>query len=680
MNEIKKYSILGKDVDESSLSQSRFNAPSYNPSVKAQAVIKNTWNRFVEMRNSRNENYKWFGKTRDGTYRNLITYINTMEKRWNSDGIPRVNLEDWQASVFKPETRNKVLTILSAVAQQRPRMKFKGREKSDYMRELVIGDMYDWSEDVDNGDEMALYTMLDAIIHGTAVRYEGYEDCKKVIKELKPGEDGYDLYNLDYDEKVVIEKKVVTKEVQLQDFYFGSMMNRRMDEQPDCVWRKLMRLNDFKKEFAGWENAKYVLPGGDLTDETFFSAFASDEVREKQSELVEVILYYSKETDEFIILANGVWVNPLSKSKVCPLPFAHKELPFYSVLFEPMSSTFPYGKALPDKMLGLQDSVNALLNMALDQSFVSIHPLLVTGDEDVLDDIDLTPNSINYVGADVQNILEIKRSPPSPAHFNMLQFLHNSIEETSTDSTQSGQTGEAGTATEVRVAAQAAARSFALFLSYVEHGYKRKAQLRVKNILQFLTSPSVINKVLGPDGEEKFNEAFQEFMVSNVSLSNGKKGKRKIKMVADTDSLLKAVEDSKYEKEKLESDNIETLYITSDYLRDIDWDVEVIKGSSVNESDEVRQALEMQFAQQALTIFPDLVNREFLFDDFLEVFHKDKQKLAMRPSMQLGMNPMQQGQNPTQGGAMGGIANQIVQKQTNGRQLGGQLSLNKLTQ
>src|SRR3990167_2263013 len=670
--DIKQFKILGKDIPETSLSKSRFNAPAYTPSNKAQEVIKNTWVRYTDMRNNRDQNYRWFGKTRDGTYRNLITYINTMEKRWNSDGIPRVNLEDWQASVFKPETRNKVLTILSAVAQQRPRMKFKGREKSDYMRELVIGDMYDWSEDTDNGDEMALYTMLDAIIHGTAIRYEGYEDCKKVIKELKPGEDGYDLYNLDYDEKVVIEKKVVTKEVQLQDFYFGSMMNRRMDEQPDCVWRKLMRLNDFKKEFAGWENAKYVLPGGDLTDETYFAAFASDEIREKQSELVEVIRYYSKETDEFIILANGVWVNPLSKSKVCPLPFSHKELPFYSVLFEPFSSTFPYGKALPDKMLGIQDSINALLNMVLDQSYVSIHPLLVTGDEDVLDDVDLTPNSINYVGADTQNIMEIKRSPPAPAHFNMLQFLHNSLEESSTDSTQSGQTGEAGTATEVRVAAQAAARSFALFLNFVEYGYKRKAQLRVKNILQFLTSPSILKKVLGDDGEERFSEAYQEFVVNNVALTNGKKGQRVIRMVNDKEELFKSLEERKSNLD----DNTEVLTILPEYIRDFDWDTEVIEGSSIDESDEVKQALTTQFAGQVMTLFPDMVNRESLFADYLEVFRKDKQKLKLQPSMQ--PNPMM---NPSaQGQGQGGVANQIVNKATGNKQLTPNPSLNKLQQ
>ena len=661
-DEKKKYLLQGKEIEETSLSSSRFSTLVYVPSPKADIVIKNTWSRFCEMRNLRDQNHRWFGKSREGTYRTLVKYIDIMEKRWNSDGIPRVNLEDWQASVFKPETRNKIITILSAVAQQRPRMKFKGREKSDYMKELVIGDMYDWSEDMDNGDEQALYTMLDAIIHGTAIRYEGYEDFKKVIKELKPGEDGYDLYDLDYDEKVVIEKKVVTKEVQLQDFYFGSMMTRRMDEQPDCVWRKLMRLNDFKKEFAGWENAKYVLPGGDLTDETFFSAFASDEVREKQSELVEVIRYYSKETDEFIILANGVWVNPLSKSKVCPLPFSHKELPFYTVLFEPFSSTFPYGKALPDKMLGEQDAINALYNMMLDQAFVSIHPLLVTGDEDVLDDVDLTPNSINYVGADVANILEIKRTPPQQAHFNMIQMLQSSIEQSSVDSVQQGSASEAKTATAVREATGAASRQFLLFLSFVFHGYKRKAKLRVANILQFLTSPSVLKKVLGDDGEERFDEAFQNFKVSNVSLSNGKQGERIIELV-DQETLEDKYKNREKERTNLETQGIEKFYITPEYVREFDFDVDAIEGSTVKETEEIQQALEIQWQQMAASLFPDKLNRDAAYEEFLRIFKKDPRKFTM---MAQPMNPMQGGQNPMQGG---GMAGQVVSRATGGRNL-----------
>src|SRR3990167_5570384 len=185
MEDKNKFRIQGVEIEDKSTTY--YSTPAYKPNAKQLTVIKNTWDRFTEIRNNRDLNYRWFGKRRDGTYRNLIQYINICEKRWNSDGVARTDLEDWQASVFKPETRNKIIAILSAVAQQRPGMKFKGVEKSDFLREQILDDLYTWSENRDNGDEMAIYTMMDALIHGTVIRYEGYEDCKRVLREIESG-------------------------------------------------------------------------------------------------------------------------------------------------------------------------------------------------------------------------------------------------------------------------------------------------------------------------------------------------------------------------------------------------------------------------------------------------------------------------------------------------------------
>lgn len=660
-NEIQKIKINGVETEHS---VKYLQTPLYQPFLKEQEVIKNVWSRYSEMRTNRDLNYKWFGKTHDGTYRTLTQYIDVCEKRWNSDGIPRTNLESWQASVFKPETRNKIIAILSAVAQQRPKVKFRGVEESDYLREQILRDLYDWSENKDNGDEMALYTMLDAIIHGTAIRYEGYEDSKRVIKELTPGEDGYDLYDLKYKEKTIIKKRVFTREVRLQDFYFGTVTSRHMDEQPDCVWRKLMRINQFKEEFSGWDEAKYVLPGGDLTDETFFSGYVSEEIRERESELVEVIRYYSRESDEFVILANGVWVNPMGKGKVCPIPFSHKELPFFSVVFEPFASDFPYGKAAPDKYLGEQDAINALYNMMLDQVFVSVHRPLVTGDEDYIDDVDLVPGKVNYIGADIKNVMELDISPPAPAHFNMLNTLHQSIQESSVDSVQQGQSGGAGTATEVREASAAAARTFSLFLQFVFHGWKRKAKLRTGNILQFMTMPDEIEKVLGDEGEAKFSEAFGAFKIGNVQMLNGKEGNRIIQLVPDQESLQAKLAGRMEERTELEGQNTEKIYITPEYIREFQYDIESIPDSTIKETDEVNRALEMNFQQGAMTMYPDMMNREAMFDEFLKVWKKDSDKLKMPKPM---MNPMMNPQNPQQAPG-GGMAQQVVNRATGGPQ------------
>ena len=674
-NETSKFKINGIEVE--SKSEYALLAPTYAPTNKQQEVIKNVWTRYSEMRTNRDLNYRWFGKRRDGTYRNLTEYIDICEKRWNSDGIPRVNLEEWQASVFKPETRNKIVAILSAVAQQRPKVKFRGVEKSDYLREQVLRDLYDWSESKDNGDEMALYTMLDAIIHGTAIRYEGYEDCKKTIKELSPGDDGYDIYDLKFKEKTVLNKRVFAREVRLQDFYFGSVFTRKMSDQPDCVWRELTTIKKFKEEFSGWDQARYVLPGGDLTDETFFSPFVSEQIREVESRLVEIIRYYNKQSDEFVILANGVWVNPMSKDRVCPIPFSHKELPFYHIVFEPFSSDFPYGKAGPDKYLGEQDAINALYNMMLDQSYVSIHRPLVTGDEDVIDDVDLTPGKVNYIGADIKNVMELDISPPSGAHFSMLQLLHQSLQESSVDAIQSGQAGSGTTATEVREAGAAAARTFNLFLQFVFHGYRRKAKLRVANILQFMTLPNEIEKILGDDGEEKFTEAFQAFKIENAQLSNGKNGNRIIEMVADKEALQEKLAGRMQEREKLEAQNTEKIYITPEYLRNFDFDVEAIPDSTIKETDEVAKAMETQFQGQVMSLYPDLVSREVLFEDFLRVFKKDVDKLRLPKSMQVpAQTGIQPGQNGNQGG---GIAGQVVSRATGNPPPLGKPSLNQLS-
>ena len=297
----------------------------------------------------------------------------------------------------------------------------------------------------------------------------------------------------------------------------------------------------------------------------------------------------------------------------------------------------------------------------LDQAFVSIHPLLVTGDEDVLDDVDLTPNSINYVGADVQNILEIKRTPPQQAHFNMIQMLQSSIEQSSVDSVQQGSASEAKTATAVREAAGAASRSFLLFLSFVFHGYKRKAKLRTANILQFLTTPSILKKVLGDDGEERFDEAFQNFKVSNVSLSNGKQGERIIELV-DQKTLEDKYKNREKERAGLEAQNIEKFYITPEYIREYSFDVEPIEGSTVRETEDVEKALEIEFQQVVSAMYPELINREGMFDELLKKFKKDPRLVKnMTPQP---MMPPQMGGQPEQP-----MSQQITQRQTGGRSL-----------
>lgn len=663
-----KFKILGVELKEPSFVPG---IPEYKPGQTKQKVISDTFARFKEIENNRDNHYRWFGKKHDGTYRELIQYLDMSRKRWNSDGVPRTNLDEWQANVFKPETRNKIISILSVVAQQRPGNNFKGVEDGDKLKEMIIKDLYDWTEDTDDGDENALYAALDAIIDGTVVRYEGYDERIRVVRDILPDSD-FSTNELKFKEKTIVEKKIITKDVALQDFYPGNARVRasRMKDMPDCVWRKIMRYNDFRAEFNGWSQAKFVQPGGNLTDDTFFADYVSDTVRYENSEQVEVIRYYNKEADQFIIIANGVWVNPLG-SQVSPLPFNHKELPFWGFVFEPFASDFFWGKSLPDKMKDEQDAINALYNMMIDQGFISANSVILSGSPDMIDDPDLTPGKINYVGGDINQIKELPFTGPNAALFQLINLMHGSLEQSSVSAQQSGQVEGSNTATEVRQAAASAARMFTLFLTFIFHGYKRKGLLRAKNILQFLTSPQTLTRYLGEGKDAEFEEAFVPFNISNVPLSNGQNGTRVIQMV-NQEELADKYKNREKERAKLEPRGIEKVYITPEYIREFEFDVEVQPGSTVKETPEVLRALEMEFQQTILTLYPDMINRQALFDDFLEVFDKDKNKLKAQPTMQPQMMPQ-----PGQGQ---GVANQVKNQATGGpTQMGlGRPSINQL--
>lgn len=654
----KKYLIHGIEVDPTNLSF-RYKVPVYKPSEKCQKITNDTWARFRELEQNRNQFYRWFGKKHDGTYRNLIQYLDMSRKRWNSDGVPRTNLDEWQASVFKPETRNKIISILAAVAQQAPRNNFRGVDKNggDKLKSTVIKDIYDWSLLKEDGDEVSFYAIMDAAIDGTVVRYEGYDERIRITRDILPESD-FSTNDIKFKEKTNLERKLVTMDVALEDFYPGNIRKRisRMEEQPDCVWRKVMRYNDFRAEFNGWEMSKYVLPGGNITDETYFAQFVSDTVRYELSQLVEVIRYYSAEADQFIILANGVWINPLGREVISPLPFNHKQIPFWGFVYEPFSSEFFYGKSISDKLKDEQDSINALYNMMIDQGFIAANPTMVSTAPDMIDDVQIVPGKINYIGGENNSYSQLQIAGPQTSLFNLIQLMTSSIQQSSVDNIQGGIASEAKTATAVREASAAAARSFSLFNMFILQGYRRHGVLRGANIQQFMTQPSTVTRILGEDAD--IEEAFTPFIVPDAQLSNGKVGTRVIEMVPDKDILFEKLQNREQEREQLETKGVEKVYILPEYIRDYQFDVVPVPYSTIKETPEVRKALELQFQQMANAMYPDMINRESLFEDFMDVFEKDIDRIK---------NPTPAAMPGQAGMGQNNIAQQITQQATGGQ-------------
>ena len=88
------------------------------PSLKEQEVVNAVFHRFRQVSDNRNRNFENF----DGL--NLIDYIDDSVRRFTTNVDYREGLEDWQARVHDPFTRNKVNAVLGKIIQVLPIAEF----------------------------------------------------------------------------------------------------------------------------------------------------------------------------------------------------------------------------------------------------------------------------------------------------------------------------------------------------------------------------------------------------------------------------------------------------------------------------------------------------------------------------------------------------------------------------
>lgn len=631
------------------------------PSLKQQEVIFKTMARFRAMEfNNDTKPYRWFGVRRDGSYLTKVDYINYCRKRWNSQGIPLKDLAPWQASFFKPESRNKVIAVLSQLAELRPMPFFFGTEKNDYIKSSLHQDIYNWSEEQDDGEESLIYQMLEAATVGTAIIFEGYWENIRVMREVMDLDMATGEAKINEIRKV--ERKLYSEIIPLEDAYFGDMKKRRMREQPDFAWRSVKRMGDFKSEFGHLPAAKNVLPGGQIEKGMYYFEFLSQELRDCDNDLVEVIRYFNREADEMIIIANGVWLNPLKGDVTMPLIWKHKELPFYKIIFEPFASNFACGKSLIDKLGPENDALNALYNMMMDGTFLSIRPIILFGGVDPVEDMDLIPGRLEYVGGDMEQMKQVQFPGPGPGAFSMAAKIEESMSKSSVSPTQQGvPEGGRVTATAVLEAKENAVKLLSLFLKFIYFAIRDKGRLRGSNILQFMFRPTEVRQIAGEEGEKKYQEIFQQFRIDNTTLFDGKQGTRLIR-VRGVDESVPTKEELLFEKEVFGAD---VASIPENFFESYKFDVKIVGDQSFKLTIGLRRALELEWQKHVAELYPQrfMANQDMFFEDLAKVWEKDPSLYkAAQPAPTM---PGQDGKPPSE---MGPLTTEITQAERQGLQ------------
>lgn len=623
------------------------NIPVHKPSKKEMDVLASTFMKFRIAADSRNGQWQNF----DG--QNLIEYINDSARRFITNVDLRDDIEDWQARVHDKFTHNKVIAFLSKMVQVLPVAEFTSRGDEDYRKAQILTNLYEYSEEVDDYEELLINILLECIMKGTAIGYEGHEKHVKRIRSVKGVGD-----NMTVTEDVRRTNKLFGAIVPLEDFYPCNVGIRKIKDMPYCFWRSTYPYQQFLQDFAMFKKTSLVSPYNNAArdnDETrpYYVDFISHDVGEGQ---VEVVRYYNRDTDEYVVIANGIWLNPIGDEEISPLPFQHKELPFWDIRFEILPNFF-YGRSLPDKLKSMQDVLNVLTNMLLDQSFLTIFPPMLTAGFDSIEDDYLRPGRRTPV--DTQGLslkdqyMTLDMGTPTGWHQFILEYTRKIMSEASLDQIQSGTAGVGGrtTAQEIRVATEGVASVLGLFARLVNFGIKRKALLRAKNILQFWTDKNspVIDQVLGSGGSADMKKAFNIFKIDNTVLSSGKRGVKIIEMYADkkkrptrqetkTRAALAGLETNK---------RIEIITIPGEYIREMDFDIKLAVNQKQENTKELMKAMQLEKVRVYMSFFPSIIDQvelaaqtaEVMGDDPTKVIKSDAMQQAMAPAGQEGATP-----------------------------------------
>jgi len=635
----------------------------FNPSEKHQQVVSNVFKKFQESSQRRDRNYEYF----DG--RNLIDYINDNVRRFITNVDERDELEDWQARVFDPFTRNKLVAILGRVVQVMPRAEFLAVGSEDSQRANILTDLHDHAERVDEVDELMFNAMLEAAVKGTVVGFEGYEEKRRKIRDIDSYGDGQDI---SIKEGTIVTRRLRGSIIPLEDFYPSDVGIRKICDMPYAFWRSRVPESQFKAQFNQYPLSEMVNVFS-ATETDGERPFYLDHISEDLTEgLVEVIRYYNQDTDEFVIIANGVWLNPMKGDKVMPIPFKHKHLPFWKVIYEPFGIDFFYGKSLPDKLKSMQDVLNVLHNMTLDQSFLTIFPPIMVSGQDDIDDDFIRPGRRIPVD-DVNNFKELQMSTPGNWHSFMLNYTKKILEESSVSAASQGiaGTGERVTATEIEEAAKGASAVLGLFGNFLKWGIRDRAKLRAKNIMQFYTAP-MIESILGEGSSEEAKGAFNTFKVEDSHMTSGKRGVKIIEMFREREQLpsRKRLKAEALVLEKTLGKAVEKIAITPGYIRNFEVDIRLTASPSSDMSKGLARALELQKARVYMEIAPDMVDREEIVAGIANAFGDDPSKVLRKDLLEKPAAtppaPGLEGVSGVSGGT--GIAENLVQGITGGAQ------------
>lgn len=487
---------------------------------------------------------------------------------WNSMTTQSEDLENLGLNFSLPFARKEVLDFLGRLVSLNISPKIGGDEL-DATGIRMLQAMYKHWEFKSNQKVERFWEILYGLTNGTVCSYVGFNNSKLHRRYLE----SYDTKTGDF--KITTKEQApwndVSKEiVAIEDIYIPKIYERNVQKQGNLIWKQQMDESTFHAKYDSlYENAKYVYPGNRIAEDSLYFRLLGGSGSTAYNK-IELMHDYNWITDEYRLIANGILLNKLGKSKtnvaIAPMPFDHKMAPFTWGIMSPIDEKFAYGMMMPFQIKDPQKILNTSYTMMVERELRAIDPPILTSD---IESPELIFGQHKVIPVnDVDAYKEMNISEPSNQFFNML----NSLQSNASAISQGGDTSiipsrQPKSAREVMdinaMKQQAMANSVTMYYDII----RQEVMLVLKTMLQFYQTSQIKNSD---------KRIIRSLTAGEMPLSSGGIGNVNIRFVKEKkDGMELFIEAIK--KKIADGKNTEIIEVPIEFIQDLDFTISSIE-------------------------------------------------------------------------------------------------------
>jgi len=582
-----------------------------------------------------------------------LTFYDGNAKAANSYIRPKNEEEDTR--IVSGTTQEKEGSLLSSLLSYNFELDINAFDKTNLeISELgsTMQDLVKKSREIEGYEEKRRLIYKEALDQGTAFIEESWYEELQVKKNLKKinWAKGVDIKDINWGEEV----KKVSEECRShllcgKHVYLGNIKEFFIKEQPYLFTIDKVPYSRAAAMFHNWERWKYVprkLVESNPDNKKY--GFNDWTILAQEEDVVEIVRYQNKFSNEFMILCNGVMMLPTG----FPLPWGV----YYNIVkldIEPISKFFAYSKSIPSKTKVDQAVLDEMLRlMIMAWRKEQLPPLANNSGMELSKKIYLPGQVTQGLDPDlIQPIGENKGiTNPMVAGYKLVKEV---VDSKTVSATFSGEAAQSRTtATEIMQQQKQTQMKLGNVLLGVINFEAQLGRLRINNLLNNWTTPK---SVATKDG---LVDAYR-----TIEIVDG--GAKKVIELSErnvTPEQLLAEQDIMSVGRKVKK----VILNPKELKKAIDYNWTITAVPTQKENDELQQVLFTQKLTSGFQLFgPQRFNQGYAERRWAEVNKEDYSKLFNQQQPEVPPMAPQGGSQPSSGGG-GQQAGHVAEQATRG--------------